>query len=143
MALLINVLVSGWFVAEMIDELVSVDVMFAPVDVTHAYDQVPILWCLRQPLPLVVVHTQDYAVILKAKEVSILVILHIVEGPDFSDVVRSVIHVLAFLPCEFRPVAVVLASCDPAEILKCVVCPIAVDMVNLLQVFRVWNEVLG
>ena len=52
-----------------------------------------------------IVHTQDYAVILKAKEVSILVILHIVEGPDFSDVIRCVIHVLALLQREFEPVA--------------------------------------
>ena len=47
MVLLINVLsVSGWFVAEMIDELVNVDVMIAPFYVTHVYDQVATLWCL-------------------------------------------------------------------------------------------------
>ena len=92
MVLLINVLsVSGWFVAEMIDELVHVDLMIAPVDVTHVYSQIAVMWCLRQPLPLVVVHALDYAVIFIAKEVSILVILHIVEAPDFSDVVWCVI----------------------------------------------------
>ena len=132
MSLFINVLsISGWFVPKVIDELVNVYVVLSAVDVTHHHFQVSILWCLRQPLPLMIVHTQDYAVVFKAKEIFVLVILHIVEGPDFSDVIRCVIHVLALLPCEFRPVAHVLAPVDPSEVFKCVVCPIAVDMVNL------------
>ena len=143
MVLLINVLVSGWFVAEMIDELMNVYVVLSAVDVTHHHFQVSILWCLRQPLPLMIVHTQDYAVVFKAKEIFVLVILHIVEGPDFSDVIRCVIHVLAFLQREFRPVAVVLASGDPAEILKCVVCLIAVNVVHFRQLVRIRDEVLG
>ena len=119
MALLINVLsISGWFVAEMIDELVSVDLMIAPVDVTHHHFQVAQVWCLRQPLPLMFVHAQDYAVILKTKEVFVLWIVHIVEGPDFSDVVRSVINVLAFLVRVFGPVTVVLSPCDPSQIIE-------------------------
>ena len=131
MGLFINVLVSGWFIPKVIDELVNVYVVPSAVDVTHHHFQVSILWCLRQPLPLMIVHTQDYAVVFKAKEIFVLVILHIVEGPDFSDVIRCVLHVLAIAVPLHCSVAHVLASGDPAEILKCVVCPIAVDMVNL------------
>ena len=90
-----------------------------------------------------IVHAQNYAVVLKAKEISVLRIVHIVEGPDLSDVVRSVINVLALAVLLHCSVPVVLASCDPAEILKCVVCPIAVNMVNIRQVVRIWDEVLG
>ena len=91
MVLLINVLVSGWFVPEVSDELVHVDLMIAPVDVTHVYAQIAVMWCLRHPLPFMVVDSHDNAVVLKAKEIFVLGILHIVEGPDFSDVIRSVI----------------------------------------------------
>ena len=132
MVLLINVLsISGWFVAEMIDELVSVYVVLSAVDVTHHHFQVSILWCLRQPLPLMIVHTQDYAVVFKAKEIFVLVILHIVEGPDFSDVVWRMIHVLAFLQREFGPIAQVFAPVDPSEVFKCVVRFVAVNVINL------------
>ena len=91
MVLLINVLVSGWFVPEMIDELVSVDVMFAPVDVTHTYVYIAIVWCLRQPLPLVVVDSHDNAVILATEVVSILWVLKVIEDSDLNDIVRCVI----------------------------------------------------
>ena len=105
MVLLINVLVSGWFVAEMIDELVSVDVMFAPVDVPHTYVYIAIVWCLRQPLPLVVVDSHDNAVILATEVVSILWVLKVIEDSDLNDIVWRMIHVLAFLQRVFGPVA--------------------------------------
>ena len=106
MVLLINVLsISGWFVPKVIDELVNVDLMFAPVDVTHVYVQIAMVWCLRQPLPLMIVYTQDYAVILATEVVSILWVLKVIEDSDLNDIVRRMIHVLAFLQRVFGPVA--------------------------------------
>ena len=92
MVLLINVLsVSGWFVPKVIDELVHVDLMIAPVDVTHTYVYIAIVWCLRQPLPLVVVDSHDNAVVLATEVVSILWVLKVIEDSDLNDIVRCVI----------------------------------------------------
>ena len=91
MVLLINVLVSGWFVPEVSDELVHVDLMIVPVDVTHVYVYIAIVWCLRQPLPLVVVDSHDNAVILATEVVSILWVLKVIEDSDLNDIVRCVI----------------------------------------------------
>ena len=74
MSLFINVLVS-WYSSEVSDELVHVDLMIVPVDVPHVYFQVTLTWLLRQPLPLMIVHTQDYAVVLATEEVLVLWVL--------------------------------------------------------------------
>ena len=92
MVLLINVLsISGWFVPEVIYELVSVDSMIVPVDVPHVYFQVALTWCLRQPLPFVVVDSHDNTVILATEEVLVLWVLKVIEGSDLNDVVWCVI----------------------------------------------------
>ena len=92
MGLLINVLsISGWFVPKVIDELVNIYVVLSAVDVTQVYEQVAIVWCLRQPLPLVVVDSHDHAVVLATEVVLVLWVLKVIEGSDLNDVVRSVI----------------------------------------------------
>ena len=63
--------------------------MIAPVDVTQVYFQVAMVWCLRQPLPLMIVYTQDYAVILATEVVSILWVLKVIEDSDLNDIVYS------------------------------------------------------
>ena len=75
----------------MIDELMHVDLMIAPVDVTHTYVYIAIVWCLRQPLPLMIVHAQNYAVVLATEELSILWVLKVIEDSDLNDIVRCVI----------------------------------------------------
>ena len=92
MGLLTNVLsISGWFVPKVIDELVNIYVVLSAVDVTQVYEQVAIVWCLRQPLPLVVVDSHDHAVVLATEVVLVLWVLKVIEGSDLNDVVRSVI----------------------------------------------------
>ena len=90
-----------------------------------------------------IVHALDNAVVFATEEVPVLWILKVIEGSDLNDVVRSVIHVLAFLVRVFGPVAVVLSPVDPAEVFKCVVRFVAVDMVNIRQVVRIRNEVFS
>ena len=91
MGLFINVLVSGWLVPEVSDEFVHVDVMIVSVDVTHVYAQITILWCLRQPLPSVIVHALNHAVVLATEEVLSSWILEVVEGSDLNDIIWRVI----------------------------------------------------
>ena len=113
MSLFINVLVS-WYSSEVSDELVHVDLMIVPVDVPHVYFQVTLTWLLRQPLPLMIVHTQDYAVVLATEEVLVLWVLEGVKVSDLNDIIWRVIHVFALAVLLHISILQVLTSVDPA-----------------------------
>ena len=48
-----------------------------------------------------IVHAQNYAVVLATEEVLSSWILEVVEGSDLNDVVRRVINILAFCSTQF------------------------------------------
>ena len=91
MSLFINVLVSGWFVPEVSDEFVHVDVMIVSVDVTHVYAQIAIVRVHVQVSPSVIVHALNHAVVLATEEVLSSRILEGVKVSDLNDIIWCVI----------------------------------------------------
>ena len=91
MSLFINVLVSGWFVPEVSDEFVHVDVMIVSVDVTHVYAQIAIVRGHVQVSPSVIVHALNHLVVLATEEVLSSRILEGVKGSDLNDIIWCVI----------------------------------------------------
>ena len=90
-SLFINVLVSGWFVPEVSDEFVHVDVMIVSVDVTHVYAQISIVRGHVQVSPSVIVHALNHLVVLATEEVLFSRILEGVKVSDLNDIIWRVI----------------------------------------------------
>ena len=91
MSLFINILVSGWFVPEVLDEFMHADVMIAPVDVTHVYAQIAFVRGHVQVSPSVIVHALNHLVVLATEKVLFSRILEVVKGSDLNDIIWCVI----------------------------------------------------